>query len=406
MSELIKIEEYEEWQGALADADWDFLSAELSRQFTLRREIRDSKAVCVLNPNQYVGLIMLPSGTRLQITPKVPVSNLFYMISVAFDLAWPFREEFARVEVFEDVLAAIAQIFAELVERRIESGLYRSYVEEEENLSYIRGRISFADDVRQNLLARHRIYCRYAEFTWDIEENQIIRQVAHLLSGWGFHTKLRLRLSRLDTALSEVQPTALASSVIGRFRYSRLNDDYRQIHQLCRLFLEGSSLSEQLGICDSRTFLLDMNKLFEAFVTQILQERVDVHIRVVAQSELPLGEDDKVKMRPDLIIESEGKPVLVADCKYKQAESDTYKNHDFYQVLAYCTAARVRRGLLIYPLHSGPVQDFVKVRNVDVIIEQTEINLGLPFSEFRDECGRFCDAVLSLASAPELALTI
>ena len=45
-----------------------------------------------------------------------------------------------------------------------------------------------------------------------------------------------LRLSRLDTALAGVQPTALASSVIGRFRYSRFNDDYRQIHQLCRLF--------------------------------------------------------------------------------------------------------------------------------------------------------------------------
>jgi 5-methylcytosine-specific restriction enzyme subunit McrC len=404
MSELIKIEEYEEWQGSLADADWDFLSAELSRQLTLRREIRDGKTVCVLNPNQYVGLIMLPSGTRLQITPKVPVSNLFYMISMAFDLAWPFREELARLEVVEDVLAAIAQIFAELVEHRIEAGLYRSYVEQEENLSCIRGRISFAEDFRHNLLARHRIYCRYAEFTWDIEENQIIRQVAHLLSGWGFYPQLRLRLRRLDTALAEVQPTALPSSAIGRFRYSRFNDDYRQIHQLCRLFLEGSSLSEQLGVWDSRTFLMDMNKLFEAFVTQILQESALSQIRIIAQSRLALGEDEKVKMRPDLIIESDGEPILVADCKYKQTEPEIYKNHDFYQILAYCTASGVRRGLLIYPLHSGPLQDFVKVRNVDILIEQTTINLGLPFSEFRDECKRFADAVLTLAPLKELSL--
>ncbi len=42
-----------------------------------------------------------------------------------------------------------------------------------------------------------------------------------------------------------------------------------------------------------------MNKLFEEFVTQILRESGDGHIRVVAQSELPLGEDDKVKMRPE-----------------------------------------------------------------------------------------------------------
>jgi 5-methylcytosine-specific restriction enzyme subunit McrC len=394
MTDIIKIQEYEEWSGVLGNDDYDFISAELSRQLTLRREIRDNKTVCVLNPNQYVGLIMLPSGAHLQITPKVPVSNLFYMISIAFDLAWPFREEFTRVDVFEDVLAAIAQVFVEFVERRIESGLYRAYVEEEKNLGCIRGRIGFAEDLRQNLTARHRIYCRYAEFSWDIEDNQIIRQVAHLLSGWGFHTELRLRLSRLDSALAEVRPTALASSVIGRFRYTRLNDDYRQIHQLCRLFLEGSSLSEQLGVCDSRTFLLDMNKLFEAFVTQILQENMEGHIRVVPQSEFSLGKDDRVKMRPDLIIESEGRPVVAADCKYKQTESNIYRNHDFYQVLAYCTAVGVRRGLLIYPLHSDPVQDVVKVRNVEVLIEQTAIDLGLPFSKFKDECCRFCDAVL------------
>jgi len=66
-----------------------------------------------------------------------------------------------------------------------------------------------------------------------------------------------------------------------------------------QIVLEGSSLSEQLGVCDSRTFLLDMNKLFEEFVTQILRESGDGHIRVVAQSELPLDEDDKVKMRPE-----------------------------------------------------------------------------------------------------------
>ena len=76
MTEIIKVEEYQWWEGSLSDADFEFLSAELGRQITIRRELRDGNTVSVLNPNQYVGLIMLPSGTRLQITPKVPIANL------------------------------------------------------------------------------------------------------------------------------------------------------------------------------------------------------------------------------------------------------------------------------------------------------------------------------------------
>src|SRR5690348_9160318 len=132
MSDLITIPEYEDWSGPLSNDDWDFISSELNRQFVLRKEVRDGKTICVLNPNQYVGLIMLPSGTRLQIVPKVPIANLFYMISIVCNLPWAFREEFAKLEQFEEILSIIAQVFSELVEERINSGLYRSYLEKEE----------------------------------------------------------------------------------------------------------------------------------------------------------------------------------------------------------------------------------------------------------------------------------
>jgi 5-methylcytosine-specific restriction enzyme subunit McrC len=51
--------------------------------------------------------------------------------------------------------------------------------------------------------------------------------------------------------------------------YNRLNGEYRQIHRLCGLFLQGASLSEELGPFEFRTFLLDMNKLFEDFVSKV-----------------------------------------------------------------------------------------------------------------------------------------
>jgi 5-methylcytosine-specific restriction enzyme subunit McrC len=397
MTDAIVIKEQTEWCAALCDEDVQFLQSELKGQISVRQELREGRRLVVLNPNQYVGIIVLPSGLRLEIRPKVPVGNLFYMLSWAFEMPWPFRDEWAESQGFDDVLGIIAEMFHEVVDRRVRDGLYRTYVEQEENIACVRGRIAFMDDMRRNYLTRQRVYCRFAEFTWDVEENQVIRQVLHLLSGWGFRSSLRLKLSQLDSALSEITPTALAGTVITRFRYNRLNNDYRPIHQLCRLFLEGSSLTEQLGVWDSRTFLLDMNHLFEQFVTQLLISAARGGINIEPQFWLALGEGEKVRMRPDIFIRDRGLPVAVADCKYKRTDPEVYKNHDYYQVLSYCIAAGVPRGLLIYPLDEMVTNDNIQVRNTRISIDQLTINLGGPFQQFRRECRYFTEQVLSSA---------
>ena len=406
MSDPLVLQEHAEWAAPLCDEDFQFLHSELKQQISVRQELREGKQLVVINPNQYVGVILLPSGLRLEIRPKVPIANLFYMLSCAFEMPWPFRPEWALFQSFDDVLAAIAQIFCDLVEQRVREGLYRAYVEQEENRAVIRGRIVFLEDLRRNCLTRQRVYCRFADFTWDIEENQIIRQVLHLLSGWGFYSGLRLRLSQLDSALSEITPTAMPGAVIGHFRYNRFNEDYRPIHQLCRLFLEGNSLSEQLGILDSRTFLLDMNELFEQFITQLLDSASRGPITIEPQSSLYLDEQDKVSMRPDILVKCDGIPVLVADCKYKRTESDAYKNHDYYQVLSYCIATGVRRGVLVYPRDKAATDDTVNVLNANIAIEQMTINLGLAFSEFCIECQEFADRLLSSVVHNELTLAV
>ena len=396
MTEVFRTSEYTPWVGSLDDQDWAFVQAELSSQISARREIRDGEEVCVLDPGQYVGIVVLPSGHHFEIVPKVSVDNLFYMISVAFRLD-PFRREMASFERLDDLLAAIARVFAGLVEDRIAEGLYRSYVELSDNLRYVRGRIDFTQDLRSNLLLRHRVHCTYTDFTWDIEENQILRQVAHLLSGWGFDPDLRLRLSRLDNALAEVSPVTLPVSAISRFRYDRLNDEYRHPHQLCRLFLEGASLSENLGVWDSRTFLVDMNRLFELFVTEILKIRAGNGITVSSQVDLSLAEGNRVPIRPDILIESGGKTLAVVDCKYKRLASEALKNHDYYQVLAYCIATRSSTGLIVYPSQEFGSDSEVRIRNTNISVGQCSIDCGLPVKAFEVECDRFADYVFSLA---------
>jgi 5-methylcytosine-specific restriction enzyme subunit McrC len=243
---------------------------------------------------------------------------------------------------------------------------------------------------------RHRTACRFAEFTWDVPENQIVRQVIHALGAWDFRPQLRLRLRRLDGQLAEVSPTAHSPGVLDRMTYHRLNDDYVAIHQFCRLFMEGASLSEDEGIIDFRTFLIDMNRLFESFVTQMLRERAPAGTMVDGQVPVYLGHDKAVPMRIDLLVRDRGRIALVADCKYKRLSAAEALGHDVYQVLAYCTATTVAQGALIYPAHAASIEDEIAVRNSNVRIRRLTIDLSRQGAEFAAECDTFARKVLSV----------
>src|SRR5207237_9425779 len=113
----------------------------------------------------------------------------------------------AKFWSLDAVIEPIPIVFANSVEQRLRAGRYRAYVEHEQNLAAVRGRIAFVQDVSADLILRHRTYCRYAELTWDVPENQVIRQVAHSLGRWDFAPGLRMRLTEIDAAISEITLT-------------------------------------------------------------------------------------------------------------------------------------------------------------------------------------------------------
>jgi len=390
--ETILLKEYEDQTVDLSETDFDFILRDLAGKIVIRRDIRGRRFI--LNPAQFVGVITLPSGRRIESRPKIPVSNLFYMLAKAFQLP-PFRPELAKLERLDEILEFVANFFADLVEERIGNGLYRWYVEIEDNMPAVRGRINFTEDVRQNYILRQRTYCRFDEFTWDIPENQIIRQVSHFLSGWRFLPQTRRRLGQIDAELGEVTRTQFAAIDVDRIHYHRLNEDYRHVHQLCRLFLEGASLSEDLGEFSFRAFLLDMNKLFEEFVCEIMRERALGGLSVDSQDWIYLDREKKILMKPDILIRRAGTVVLSADCKYKRLESDDFKNNDVYQLLAYCTATDTRRGVLVYPMHTNSAREKVQILNTEICIRQITIDLGQELGELVRSCDSFADEVFA-----------
>jgi 5-methylcytosine-specific restriction enzyme subunit McrC len=386
VSEIAPLTTYDDSEPLELDSDdASFIAQHLAGRVTIRRELADERFR--INPGPYVGVVRLPSGTILRSVPRIKTANIFRMLAVVYGL--PSLRLTPRVELgdLREMLEFVAEYYADRLEERIEQGLYRAYVEVEDNLPVVRGRIQIVDHIRHNHVLRHNIYCRFSELTWDVLDNQVLRRVAHDLSGWPFSTNLQTRLQQLDRRMDEVSLIRVESSDLDRLTYTRLNAGYEPLHRLCRLLLDGMSLSEEEGRVAFDSFLLDMNVLFERFVGRMFELELPRRLgRTALQRRAALGHrlrGDGTRrawgvIRPDIEITRRGGVVIVLDTKYKKTRSDAIKNPDFYQVLSYCESENTSLGGLIYPKSEFDQDDEIEIRNSPIRIRRFALDLSVP----------------------------
>lgn len=396
MNDTIVLREYQETRVALSDDDLDWLLGPARSRFNLT-PIRGS-GDWLLSPGSSVGVAVLPSGRLLHCQPKAPVRNVFFMLATALEIRSPFMDQPVHFQRIDEVFDFLVEHLANLVDARLRAGLFRSYIDRDENLRAVRGRILIGEDVRHNAVMRHRTFCRYCEFSWNVPENRLIRQTVFAMSRIVRSTRLQRRLATLDRTLGEIDPTPLPLSTFDTIHYHRLNDDYRPIHRLCRLLLEGSSVSETAGETGFRAFLLDMNVLYEQFLTVALAEAMPPGLLLASQRATHLDQDRWIAIRPDISLLRFGLPVLIADAKYKLHDSERTGHADLYQMLAYCTAEGVDHGALIYPKWEGSGESTLRVRNSPVSIERITIDLGSSIAQLRSDIRRLAQRLCQRAT--------
>ena len=104
--------------------------------------------------------------------------------------------------------------------------------------------------------------------------------------------------------------------------------------------------------------MLDMNELFERFVTERLRRALRGRLDVKDQHRDRLDEERTVTIKPDLLFQSGGSPRFVGDIKYKLTDEAARGRHpDYYQLLAYTTALDLPEGVLIYCLNANLSDD-------------------------------------------------
>lgn len=332
-----------------------------------------------LRPVSTVGTVV-SADLRLLIRPKVGLRNVFFLLTYGAGLIRWREDAFPYAE--DDFFEAIAWLVEAEIRRAARTGLVRDYREREEALTTVRGRIDLAAQVRHRQGQPIPLDCRYQEYGEDTELNRVIKAALHrLLRVPGLDRQLALELRHHHRLFAAVTDVDYPPSAVPTLAFNRLNEAWRPAGLLARLLLRADSVRDATGSVSAISFTVDMNKLFERFVETVVEEET----RLQGWELQPQGKrrlSDSVSMQPDLILRRGGVDCAVGDAKYKRLAPADWPHADFYQLLAYCVALRLRRGLLIYA-EAGPAR-----------------------SETVDEAGITMDVIgVDLAAAPRTVIS-
>ena len=299
----------------------------------------------------WVGFLPLSSGRVLELTPKVPIGNLFRMLEYVYGFTgFEFLDGLTDCGSIADLYQRLARLLARMVRARLRRGVFRRYEARQERLSCIRGRLDVRDVMTRGWDAGRR--CDFQEHSGDVDENRLL--------AWSLERVLRSGLcvesetaSLVRSAYRELLAVCgvgvFSAEDCGRFLYSRLNEDYRPMHALCRFFLENSGPVLEGGGRAMVPFRVDMARLFEEFVAAWLREQLPDGLEVSAQETKAVGGPVPVVLRADIVVRdvATGEAVVVMDTKYKRDQVP--QAGDLEQVLAYTEVYGCRFGVLVYP---------------------------------------------------------
>src|SRR5690606_28379785 len=110
----------------------------------------------------------------------------------------------------------------------------------------------------------------------------------------------RQRLMRQLVALESVSDTAVRPATVDALHVTRLNQHYAPALGLARLVLANLTLADVRGSTSASSFMVDMNDLFQRFVTERLRRELRGRLDVIDEPTVHLGLGRQIAMQPDL----------------------------------------------------------------------------------------------------------
>lgn len=319
------------------------------------RPIRSDPTGWLVTPRDVCGVIPLPSGRTVHIEPKVPVGNLWHLLSQAWDVVEVSSP--APVGGVAGLLTGLMAAYVVELATLVGRGLTHGYTTRAEVLPTIRGRIDLSAQLRIPGSLPSRFACVYEGLEVTTPANRVLRAALEIARPYCAHEpRLRPALRRCAEALHSVPPGPVGRRELARVCTHAETAYYRAALALARLILEGCAASHHPGTRRAPALIVEMPRLFERFICRALARGLPSDLRArIGGPIIALDEDRRALLVPDVVVEAARGPVCVVDAKYKATGADPPgpvhepRADDVYQMLAYCVGYGVSVAVLVYP---------------------------------------------------------
>jgi len=392
---LIQLNEYYNNEVELDTSFTDEETSIIENEFQSKIEIfLKPRGKFFIKTYQYVGYIVLPNHI-ISIKPKIPKISFFNMIKYALDLPELNPEEFELSEK-DNYYDLLVLFLFELVEKLLQRGLNCGYKKYEENVTNVKGKILFKENLNVNYSRPDKMYCSFSEISQDILENRIVKYTIYYLSQCYFVDEtINAKLLHYYKLLDHITLVTISIDDFSYIEYTPVNGHYRTILTICELLLKDSSIDEEnIGQKTAISFLIDMNRLFEKFVVNLLKEKFyefDTNFSIEEQKKEFADTQKELELKLDILINYYKKPLLILDTKYKEFESKIDSNH-LAQMNLYSDVKKVNNCGLIFPGNSSG--KFYNLEKLGLKLHVLFVDLKSETQlEFNNKCNLFFNSL-------------
>ena len=292
-----------------------------------------------------------------------------------------------------DLFDLICLLLTEEVLVLLRDGLLRDYRPTEDTLPVLRGRLRTRDQYLRRFGQLDQLECSFDEYDADTPENQLLAAALTVARKRTTDSEIRRRATRLAGIIAEscTPPTMTADWYEQRITYDRRNARYEAAHELAGLILRGmafENLFDTSGGTNVGAFMIDMNSIFERFITRLVEDSIaGTGYTVDAQAPLRavIRDDDTRRsyttLRPDLVVSSADGSAVPIDVKYKLYERRRFSTADIYQAFTYAYALGEHDGEpragVIYPAHQPMSRPTLSIKPLEGPVAARIVGVGI-----------------------------
>lgn len=297
---------------------------------------------------------------------KVPIKNIFYMLSYVWDDVKLMKQ--GNVGADDDFKAEhfYVDLFLIYAERYIKRGVISEYVEAQEIIAGIKGKVDFKKSLETLAFENAHAACEFDEYSSNIRLNQVIKTTAFNL----YRSKIvdrqrKKRLHQIMIHFGQIDLIKIKNQDF-KFSFNRFSIYSEKLIEVCELIFRQMMISSSGEVVTFYHILDNENefaKLFEKFLYKFyLKHSKFITTFQKNQTWNFLQLDEWLpKMQLDVCVESDD-CVWIMDAKYYSRfygirdfyQSDTKKliSGNLYQIHSYLMnyqSSKILHGVLIYP---------------------------------------------------------